>query len=337
MSETSSEDLDNVGWVFYSEREEWKDVKPIPQEEGPQPIVAIAYSAKFKDVYDYLRACLYNNEFSERALELTKDALILNAANYTVWQYRRMILQHLDKNHLEKELLFSKSMIIDHQKNYQVWHHRMVIIQWLNDPGNELNFISQMLNEDPKNYHAWQYRQWILSTFKSYENELQYTTQLLEDDIRNNSAWNHRYFVINHTTDFAESAILKEITFTLNAIEKATKNESPWNYLRGLLIHTSNGLLDPQVVQFCEKHYSQGNRSPHLLAYLIDVANENGDVYPQKPETGVLLNRAIKMCNDLVTTQDKIRHNYWKYISHMLEDKLRNNKLLCDNSIVLEI
>lgn len=46
MSETSSEDLNNVGWVFYSEREEWKDVKPIPQEEGSQPIVAIAYSAK---------------------------------------------------------------------------------------------------------------------------------------------------------------------------------------------------------------------------------------------------------------------------------------------------
>lgn len=62
-----------------------------------------------------------------------------------------------------------------------------------------------------------------------------------------------------------------------------------------LLIHTSNGLLDPQVIQFCEKHYSQGNRSPHLLAYLIDVANENGEVYPKKPETGVLLKRAMKV------------------------------------------
>nr|XP_024214381.1 protein farnesyltransferase/geranylgeranyltransferase type-1 subunit alpha isoform X2 [Halyomorpha halys] len=289
-----------------------------------------------KDVYDYLRACLYNNEFSERTLELTKDALILNAANYTVWQYRRMILQHLGKNYLEQELLFSKSMIVDHQKNYQVWHHRMVIIQWLNDPGNELNFISQMLSEDPKNYHAWQYRQWILSTFKLYENELEYTNQLLEDDIRNNSAWNHRYFVINHTTDFAEETIQKEITFTLNAIQKAPKNESPWNYLRGLLIHTSIGLLDPQVVQFCEKYYSHENRSPHLLAYLIDVASEYADVHPRTPETSELLKRAIGMCSDLANTHDKIRQNYWNYISRTLEDKLEKNKIECDNNTILE-
>ena len=98
------------------------DIIPIPQDDGPEPVCSIAYSADFIEAHDILRALLKADERSERALKLTTVCLKLNPANYTVWHYRRRCLialsndsqQHatptIDTERIEMDLDFADKL-----------------------------------------------------------------------------------------------------------------------------------------------------------------------------------------------------------------------------------
>ncbi|KAG1681819.1 Protein farnesyltransferase/geranylgeranyltransferase type-1 subunit alpha [Nymphon striatum] len=351
---SSDDDCYDPDWIFYRDRPEWKDITPLPQDDGPHPVVQIAYSEKFnrvnrftdsgrdsgtvhykqslgavwavpkpkvrvKDIFDYLRAVMRTKEISERVLLLTTDAINQNPANYSVWTYRRDLLQGLNKN-LKEELSYCSGIITHHSKSYQVWQHRKVIVDWLKDPSEEVKFCEKILKRDAKNYHAWQYRQWVVKEFSLWDNELDYINSLLEQDVRNNSAWNHRYFVLSNTTNFNSEVIKSEVLFTKEKIHQAPHNESSWSYLRGILFLRD---FDPycygDIWKFCEKLYDSDVGSSYLLEFMIQCIEEHLEQTDNSgSEEAKLLEKAIHLCQQLADDIDTIRKEYWNYMSQKL-------------------
>lgn len=311
----SSDEEFGDDWTLYATRPEWKDIEPLKQDDGENPVVMIAYSEKFNDVFSYLRAVISKQEKSLRALGLMQDAAKLNAANYTVWQYRRDILKALNCN-LYDELEYIETVIEDNPKNYQVWHHRRVIVEWLNDPSRELELTENILNMDAKNYHAWQHRQWAIKTYGLFEDELVYVDRLISEDMRNNSAWNERFFVLKHT-GFTPEVLEREITYVMNRIRLIKNNESPWNFLRGLL-QQGDGKLGqfPEIVDFCEDLYDSGIRTPYLLAFLVDLYEEKYfEAAPADESREEYRTKVQDLCESMANQHDKIRAKYWRYIA----------------------
>ncbi|KAL0076264.1 hypothetical protein J3Q64DRAFT_1772588 [Phycomyces blakesleeanus] len=291
---------------FYSKKPEWADITPVPQDDGPNPLVPIAYSSDYKDAMDYFRAVSKNDERSPRVLELIAAIIEMNPAHYTVWQYRQKVLFTLGSD-LNKELEYIDSIAENQSKNYQIWHHRQVVVEKLGNGDKELEFINEILEGDSKNYHAWSYRQWVVAHFDKWDEELSFTDDMLVFDIRNNSAWNYRHFVLsNRPRKVTLEELEDEIEFSKKKIALAPNNPSSWAYLSSILEKAKKQLAE--MKGFLESLREKEITSPHLWSMYIDMYEQNAvrDKKPIDPE-------AIEMCDRLANTFDAIRQNYWNY------------------------
>ncbi|RWW24436.1 hypothetical protein GW17_00011273 [Ensete ventricosum] len=75
---------DEADRIPLSARPEWSDVRPVPQDDGPNPVAPIAYRDEFRETMDYFRAVYLADERSRRAIDLTTEVIGMNPGNYTV-------------------------------------------------------------------------------------------------------------------------------------------------------------------------------------------------------------------------------------------------------------
>ncbi|GIX80228.1 geranylgeranyl transferase type-2 subunit alpha [Caerostris darwini] len=191
-------------------------------------------------------------EFDEEALELTARILEKNPDFYTLWNYRREILQFLKNEKAEEEIKRLSLIELDltqnclkvNPKSYSAWHHRYWVMEF-NPEGDwkrELKLCNFFLSQDERNFHCWDYRRLVCKKCNvSCEEELDYSTELIEKNFSNYSAWHYRSTLLPivhydaSKNSVKEDVLLKEFHLTQNAAFTDPDDQSVWFYHRWLL------------------------------------------------------------------------------------------------------
>ncbi|KAF9584271.1 hypothetical protein BGW38_007010 [Lunasporangiospora selenospora] len=253
---------------FY-QKPEWADVVPLPQDDGPNPLVPIAYSPEYSKTMGYFRAITKNEEISERALELTQIAIELSPANYTIWHYRQKLLKALDKD-IEEELDWIEIMADEHPKSYQIWHHRQTMIehysvkffQGLPEHYQEaFSTTASLLTRTP----TIPYEQLPRSTqefiYGIVQRELEATAVAFLTDSKNYHAWSYRQWVLRHFG--AGSWWEEEFDYIDELLTMDIRNNSAWNERFYAVTNGPQGLSDEVIEREISYAKNKIERTPN--------------------------------------------------------------------------
>ncbi|CAI2370270.1 unnamed protein product [Moneuplotes crassus] len=137
-------------------------------------------------------------EYTEKTLEMTMKMAALSPDFDTIWNYRREIITHLNKEKKPDEqykfflteLMGLVKLMKENPKSYTLWGHRQWVIleglkiekfmteEQLKPVGggilnNEIKLCDKMLTADERNFHCWNYRSWVVNTQLSQYDEIE--------------------------------------------------------------------------------------------------------------------------------------------------------------------
>lgn len=142
-------------------------------------------------------------QYTTDVLALSSKLLAQNPEYYTIWNHRRLVLEHIFHeavassappeneglssgqqtilDHITNDLHFLVPLLMKFPKCYWIWNHRIWLLQqtikilptsyarrlWQ----EELGLVGKMLSRDSRNFHGWDYRRFIVTTLEHIANE----------------------------------------------------------------------------------------------------------------------------------------------------------------------
>ncbi|KAK3698236.1 Rab geranylgeranyltransferase [Vermiconidia calcicola] len=204
-----------------------------------------AYKALEEDFTDRIKA----KDYSNATLQLTSQLLGQNPEYYTIWNYRRVLLQAVFARELHSgndtvaETDAKDSSDAEAAKKAGLTLAQQEISLLIKE---DLQFLIPLLKQFPKCYWIWNHRSWLLTTATTHlpagtavqfwQGELALIGKMLALDSRNFHGWGYRRTVVNEVERLGGSSMAEqEFEYTTKMINTNLSNFSAWHYRSQLI------------------------------------------------------------------------------------------------------
>ncbi|KAF7197029.1 Geranylgeranyl transferase type-2 subunit alpha [Pseudocercospora fuligena] len=228
----SSHGIPRAAVADKSERDREKERKHIEQ-----------YKALEAEVTEKIHA----GDYSNTTLQLTSRLLNQNPEYYTIWNHRRVVLEHvfaseLAATHEESTAQAEEGDKAAAEKDGISIAQREILLVIKED----LQYQIPLLKQWPKCYWIWNHRRWLLvtatqhvpahATLELWKGELGLVTKMLALDSRNFHGWGYRREIVENIERLSgKSMVEPEFEYTTKMIQSNLSNFSAWHN-RGQLI-----------------------------------------------------------------------------------------------------
>ncbi|OJJ44049.1 hypothetical protein ASPZODRAFT_145175 [Penicilliopsis zonata CBS 506.65] len=316
---------------------------------------------KYQELDKLVHQKIAEHEYTTETLQNISELLTTNPEYYTVWNYRRQVLQHQfslaasnDSNQIptliKNDLMFLIPLLRSFPKCYWIWNYRL----WVLDEAKrllpatvarkfwqeELVLVGKMLSLDSRNFHGWGYRRFVIQSLENLgadedgkqsraQEEFEYANKMIGTNLSNFSAWHYRTKLIKRLLDeksAGDEERKKMLDDELKLIHRALcdpYDQSLWFYHQNLMCTFDTA----DSAQTMAPNLSTADRLEYLLVEIEEIEEMLDGAEDCKYIYQALINCTLLACKIRGTSSSQDRLNVTKWLSELKTiDPLRSKR-----------